>query len=818
MTVRTTLARTVVAIVMVASVTGCDRTDETSVATTTSAPSISVTTTTTVPAPPTTTETDLRIDRLLTWLDQQREATHVPGLAIAVVQDDEVVLAEGLGLADRETSTPVTPETLFPIGSSTKAFTTTLAAMLVDDGTISWDDPVSEHLDYFSPDVDAVDPEAEATLRDLLSHRTGYPRMGVLIADPDVPVETILRTAAGAEPWAGFRERFYYSNVMYLAAGTAIAEAAGSTWAELVDERILDPLDMDDTTASSEVAMADEDLATGYSWDADLEAFEALDYRPTDNICPAGCLNSTVLDMAEWLRFQLGEGAVDGLTLVSDAQLAETWTEHTPIGGGAAYGLGWILSEWQGQPQIAHGGNVNGFSAQVAMLPEAELGFVMLTNVSITPLQDLVIPAIWDAFLGEIDEDGGGGEVADLEPYLGEYVADFGQFRDERFAVILRDDGIAVDIPGQQVFDLTPPDEEGLWTFELTEEIAISFVRDADDEVVAMRLHQSGLVFELPRVGHEFAPEIPLEELERYLGAYRSDDLDMTVTVMIKNNRLAIDWPQEMVYELYPPDDNGVWVFRVTSDFVAEFGETADGEIDSLTYRQPGFEATFERTEQATTPTIDTVQALRDPANLAAALAERSAFRLTGTIRVPQSGVEGAFTAIADGVDRFRVEQDFDEFGRSVVTVDGSEAWRVPSYGPPDQLHGRMLEQMRQGHPLAYAGDWWQFFDEITVVRATTLAEAPVYEMAMRRGDLPRVTAYVDAETGDVVRTDELALIGGGLMIPVTSTYEDFREVAGLRIPFTTTSWTEQSGSVVISIGASEVDVDAEDDWFQPGT
>ena len=814
---RRKLSRTMVAVLVVASVAACDRSEPSSVSTTTAAPSTSATTTTTVAAPPTTTETDLRIDLLLTWLDEQREATHVPGLAIAVVQDDQIILAEGLGLADRETSTPVTPETLFPIGSSTKAFTTTLAAMLVDDGTISWDDPVSDHLDYFSPDVDAADPDEEATLRDLMSHRTGFPRMGVLIADPDTPVERILQTAAGAEPWAGFRERFYYSNVMYLAAGTAIAEAADSTWVELVEERILDPLDMDDTTASSDVAMSDEDLATGYSWDADLEAFEALDYRPTDNICPAGCLNSTVLDMAEWLRFQLGEGEVDGVSLVSDAQLAETWTEQIPIGGGISYGLGWMLSEWQGQPQIAHGGNVTGFSAQVAMLPEAELGFVMLTNVSITPLQDLVIPAIWDAFLGEIDVDGGG-EVADLEPYLGEYVADFGQFRDERFTVILRDDGIAVDIPGQQIFDLAAPDDEGLWNFELTEEIAISFVRDVDDDVVAMRLHQSGLVFELPRVGYEYPPEIPLDELERYLGSYRSDDLDMTVTVMIKNNRLAIDWPQEMVYELYPPDDDGVWVFRVTSDFVAEFEETADGDILALTYRQPGFEARFERTEQAAAPSIDTVRALRDPANAAAVLVERSAFRLTGTIRVPQSGVEGAFSAIADGVDRFRVEQDFGEFGSSVVTVDGGEAWRVPSYGPPDQLHGRMLEQMKQGHPLAYASDWWQFFDEITMVRATTLDETAAYEMTMRRGDLPRVTAYVDSETGDVIRTDELALIGGGLMIPVTSTYEDFREVAGLRIPFTTTSWTEQSGSVVISIDEIEVDIEAEDEWFRPGS
>lgn len=811
---RHAIGRVLLAMLMVVSVTACDRTEETAVSTT--QPPRAVTTTTAAATTTTLqkTELEIRLERLIDWLDEQREATHVPGLAIAIVQDDEIILTEGLGSADMETDTPVTPETLFPIGSTTKAFTSTLAAMLVDDGTISWDDPVNEHLDYFSLAVQSDDPEAEATLRDLLAHRSGFPRMGVLIADPDVPVELILRTATGAEPWAEFREHFYYSNVMYVAAGTAIAEAADSTWDELVEDRILDPLGMDDTTASSVEAMADDQLATGYSWDVDLEEYEPLDFRPTDNICPAGCLTSTVLDMADWLRFQLGRGEIDGLRAVSEEQLEETWSEHVAIGGDISYGLGWMLSEWQGQPQVSHGGNIHGFSAQVAMLPESNLGFVMLTNVSLTPLQDLVIPGVWDALLGDLEPEAGT-EVADVQPYLGEYVADFGQFRGEIFEVLLSDGGLALDIPSQQVFELAPPDSEGLWNFELTDEIAISFVRDAGDDVIAMQLHQSGLVFELPRVGYEFEPEIPLDQLERYLGTYHSEELDLTVTVMIKNNRLAIDWPQEMVYELYPPDDNGVWVFRVTPDFVLEFDETPDGAVVALTYRQPGFEATFDRSEQAATPTIETLRALHDASGAGTSLAERSAFRLTGTLQIKQAGVEGDFTAITDGVDRFRVEQDFGEFGNSVTTLDGSEAWIVSSYGPPDQQHGQMLEQMKQGHPLAYSADWWQFFDEIAVVRATTLDDAAVYEVTMRRADLPRVTAYVDAASGDVVRTEELTVIGGGLMIPVTTTFEDFRDVAGLRIPFKTTSWTEQNGSAVVLIDQIEVDIAAEDDWFQ---
>ena len=799
------------AFLLVGAVAACDSEDEATTSTITPPPT--ATTVAPMTAVAEVSEDQQRLDRLVEWLDQQREATHVPGLAIAVVRDGEVILAEGLGLADMESGTPVTPETLFPIGSSTKAFTTTLAGMLVDDGVISWDDPVTDYLPYFSLAVESNDPDAQITLRDMLSHRTGFTRMSVLIANPEVPVEQMLREAVDAEPWAPFRERFYYTNVMYTAAGTAIAEAAESSWPLLVEDRILDPLGMDDTTASSMVAMADEQLATGYSWDADLEELDPLDFRPVDNICPAGCLNSTVLDMAEWLRLQLAEGEFNGGRIISEEQLEQTRTQHTEIGGDISYGLGWLLSEWQDEPQVAHGGNVTGFSAQVAMLPDSNLGFVMLTNVSITPLQDLVIPAVWDALLGELEEDTVG-EVTDFEPYLGEYVANFGQFRDERFEVLLKDGKLAIDIPNQQVFELLSPDDEGLWQFALTEEIAVSFVRE-DDQVVAMELYQAGLVFEMPRVGHLFTPEIPLEDLQRYLGGYHSDELDLTATVLIQNNRLAIDWPQEMVYELYPPNEDGVWVFRVTPDFILEFEEGAEGTVEALTYRQPGFEARFVHTDEAPTPTIEQLRALHRYTAAGESLEDHSAWRMTGIIRVPQSGIEGSFTTVVDGLDRFRAEQDFGDFGSSLTTVNETEGWVVPSFGPEDELHGQILEQLRGGHPLAFSADWWDFFDEVAVVRATTLDEASVYVVTMRRGELPLTTAYVDAQSGDVVRTEQVTLVGDGVMIPVNTVYEDFRVVAGLRIPFRTTSSNEHTGSAVVEIELVETDVEAESGWFE---
>ena len=124
-----------------------------------------------------------RLNRLAEKLEQRRENLHIPGMAIAVVKDDEVIFVRGFGLSDLSNETPVTPETIFPIGSITKSFTATLVGMLVDEGEMGWDDPVTEHIPYFTLNVESDDGNGEVTIRDMLSHRTGFTRMGVLIAN-----------------------------------------------------------------------------------------------------------------------------------------------------------------------------------------------------------------------------------------------------------------------------------------------------------------------------------------------------------------------------------------------------------------------------------------------------------------------------------------------------------------------------------------------------------------------------------------------------------------------------------------------------------
>ena len=765
------------------------------------------------PATPTPApELQQRLDLLVEQLEQQRQTCHVPGMAIAVVKDDELVLAHGFGIASLEKETPVTPETIFAIGSATKAFSATLVGMLVDEGKMDWDDPVTNYLPYFEMNIEGSNGGDEITLRDVLSHRTGFTRMSLLFASGQIPREEVLLDATNAEPYASFRERFYYSNVMYMSAGVAAGEAAGVDWDTLIAERIFEPLGMNSTTTSITQAEQDYRLASGYLWDEDLQAFEYKPMRDVDNIGPSGSINSNVLDMAQWLRLQLNRGEFEGDRLISEESLKETWTTQINISESIGYGMGWMIREWEGQPVVEHGGNVDGFSAQVAMLPESDLGFVLLTNASASPLPPSAINMIWDMLLGEEPTDADA--TQDYEPYVGNYVANFGTFRDEIFTVLVQNNRLAVDVPGQQVFELKEPDEEGKWYFVISSDIAVSFERDENDDVIGMKMYQAGMTFDLPREGVEIAPEIPLDELQKYLGSYRSEELQTTVEVLIQNNRLAIDVPGQMIYELHPPDEDDRWVFRVTPDISVSFKETPDGQVDSMTMYQAGQEFILPQIESRALPTVAEIMALRDAEGNEAALAAMGNYRIDSTVYSAQSGVNGTVSVYVGGPDKYRVDADYGKYGHSTTVVNGDHAWVESSFGPFKELRGQLLEQAKRGHPYVMTSDWRDYFDSIEVVRADVLDHKEVYVVELKGGDLPVMIVFVDAITGDVLLSEEISIQEGGIGIPVTTKFGDFGEVHGIRVPSRSITSNEQTGRTIIEDETVETNIQLEDGFF----
>lgn len=201
-----------------------------------------------------------RLASLEKRIEEERKEQHIPGLAIAVVKDDKVVFAKGFGYSDIESKRPVTPETLFAVGSTTQAFTATLIGMLADDSKMSWDDPVEQYIPAFRRTVAKVDEWV--TVRDLLCYCSGFTRMEILWAVGRLTQPEVIEFAATAKPYADLREKFLYNNVMYMAAGLAAGKAAESDWKSLVAARILNPLKMTDSTISITNAQKDERLAS----------------------------------------------------------------------------------------------------------------------------------------------------------------------------------------------------------------------------------------------------------------------------------------------------------------------------------------------------------------------------------------------------------------------------------------------------------------------------------------------------------------------------------------------------------------------------
>ncbi|MFC2164677.1 serine hydrolase [Acidobacteriota bacterium] len=761
---------------------------------------------------------DQRLERLVQQLEEKRQEHHIPGMAIAVVKNDKVILAKAFGLADIARKKPVTTETLFSIGSTTKAFTGALVGMLVDDGIINWDDPVTKHLPYFTMNIKTKRKDAVVTIRDLLCHRTGFTRMGILYSNGAVPREEILHTATKAEPWDGYRRKWYYSNIMFMAAGVAAGKAAGTDWDSLIKERIFGPLGMKNSTTSINHIQKDDSFSLGYLWEEDLETYRELPRRVVDNVGPAGSIVSTVLDMAQWVRFQLGRGEFEGKRLLSETQHKETWKRQMKIEGGAGYGFGWILSRWEKQRVITHGGNTDGFAAQVALLPESNLGFVLLANVTATPLQELALNMVWESLIGEWRTSDSETAALDLEPYLGKYNANFGPHKDTEFTVFVKKGQLAIDVPGQTVYELRQSDEAGKWHFAASSQISVTFDRDKDEQIIAMKIHQPGITLSLPRIGIERAPEIPLNQLDMYLGSYYGEKMDETVELVIKNNSLALRIPGQKTYELRAPNEEGKWLFLVTDSTGISFKENEAGEVESMTYYEGGQRMEYVRLKEDSgqrLPTIEEILILRKQKNRKNTFKKLGGIRLSGTVHRPHSGLSGKIVWHINGLDFFREDQDFGKYGSLQGTIKRGVAMSKSPHGRVDELRGRFYEQEKHRHPAIILGDWNDFFESAEILSQKESEGRKVYLLALKGKDAPSYTLTLDAETGDILKLQTTIMIRGtSSQPPITFRYEDYRDVHGLRIPFRVISESEHQGSIISEFDKLETGLQIQDTLF----
>jgi CubicO group peptidase (beta-lactamase class C family) len=337
----------------------------------------------------------------------------VPGVAVAVVKDGKVVLAKGYGVRKVGAPAPIDEHTLFSIGSISKSFTALGLGMLVDEGKISWDDPVSQHLPYFQ----LHDPFAtrEMTIRDLLVHRSGLPEVsgGILWYGSDYSREEVVKRLRYIQPVSSFRSTFSYQSVTYMAAGEIIRAVSGKSWDDFTRDRIFTPLGMKESSSLFRDLTDAKNIALPHVRIDGKEV--AIAYRDSDSLGPAGSIVSSVHDMARYMQLLLAEGELEGKKLYSEKVARELFTPQIVVPNPPpppsrpefkilhpmfrAYGLGWFLNDYRGRKLISHTGGMDGMSAIVMLVPEEKLGITVLTH-SDGPILNTIAYRALDAYLG----------------------------------------------------------------------------------------------------------------------------------------------------------------------------------------------------------------------------------------------------------------------------------------------------------------------------------------------------------------------------------------------------------------------------------
>jgi CubicO group peptidase (beta-lactamase class C family) len=328
----------------------------------------------------------------------------VPGMAVAIVKDGKVIFAEGFGFRDVERGLKVTPHTIFPIGSCSKAFTAADVGILVDEGKVGWDEPVRTYL----PDFKLQDEYASehATPRDLLSHRTGLPRHDLMWIGGQFDRRELYDRIRYLEMNKEFRSTWQYQNLMFMTAGYLVGKVDGSSWEDFTQKKILDPLGMKETNFSVALTQKAADFSRPYMEIKDK--IEPVPYRDITAVGPAGSINSNVLDMAQWVLMNLNKGKFGDKQVVSEASMAQIHSPQmlipVPIRYDEvlypSYGMGWVIEPYRGHLLVWHNGGIDGFISQVAFLPRENAGLVILSNLNETPLPPIVSNNIIDRLLG----------------------------------------------------------------------------------------------------------------------------------------------------------------------------------------------------------------------------------------------------------------------------------------------------------------------------------------------------------------------------------------------------------------------------------
>jgi len=548
---------------------------------------------------------------------------NVPGIGVGVVVKDKLVFAKGYGFRDYGKKLAYTPATVQPIASNTKLFTAVAIGLLVEEGKLEWDKPIRQFvpsIQFYNDDLNA-----KVTIRDMLSHRTGITRHDLIWYKSDFTRKELFERLKFLEPSQPMRQTFLYNNMMYAAAGYIVELLSGKPWEDFVRERLFGPLGMKSTVFSIDDVLKQADHGVPYNERRDsYELYEIPYYREQVGVGPAGSINSNVEDLSRWLIALLNEGRIDGKAVIPPAVLKATLEPAIALpnaqlearGYGEllneAYGTARFTASYRGHLIAFHGGDINGFHSQIALMPQDGVGAIVLViGDHAAPLYNAVSYNVFERLLGmsqtpwserwlEIHKKGkqagkearaksGGERVGGTKPShpLADYVGEFAHPAYGVVAISMKDDAMAFDFHKVHLplshfhyerFDTPDDEEDGKWS--------VNFTTSPEGEVdkALLSLDEAEVTF----VRRPPAELSAVATLRPYAGTYETPTGFKFQVVLKEDGTLGLLYPGEPFQALVPWKPRR---FRVKefSDVVFEF-VVVDGKVTELKQIDPSGE------------------------------------------------------------------------------------------------------------------------------------------------------------------------------------------------------------------------------------
>lgn len=766
-------------------------------------------------------------------IDEKRKQLNIPGISLVIVKDDKAIYSKGLGLKDLERNQAVTPDTVFAIGSNSKAFTALAALVSADEGKMSLDDSPKKYLPYFK--LQDPDADARVTIRDLLSHQTGLGGTDLAWYTGVLNREEVIRTACLAKPTAKLREKFQYQNVMYSAAGEAVAKAQNSTWEDVIATRFFKPLGMKSSNTSVKEMQKSSDFATGYQVSNTTPS--RLPLRDLTNIAPAGAINSTARDMAEWLRFLLAGGVYNGKRLVSEKGFNEWITKQVAATGASGYALGWAVADWRGHKVLMHTGGIDGFHSLVAWMPDQKLGFVMLTNVSESPIMGTALNAVWTNLVGgesaaaqQASQTKEPGQVKEVEPKdeVGSY--DFVEAA-MVIEVVLKDGKLVAIVPGQPNYPLVKVSGR---RYKLGDPAPDGFF--ITFRPVTGREGATEAYLEQPQ-GNYVLPKLTADEVARrkseaenysgplkeMIGEYVRDNVRIEVT--LKNGKVALVVPGQPPYPLTEKEKDVLSPGGLPETYKVIVKRDASGKVSAILLKQPEGEFEFKRAGDGKPQTDEmSVEELMKKVAEAeggeANLKRHVSMVTTAELMFENQGTAGELTFSAKAPSAFESSLSFIALGKKIATIreyfDGRHGGVETSFSPAKPFDGKQLDHAKVDADFHKTLNWKTLYKEVKLKGRAKVGDEDVYVVVKTPEKGNPETDYVSTKTFLVVKRDKTVDVAGQGDAPVSELYSDYRMVDGVMVPFKVVAEQPGLGRVISLVKDVKFNVALTEAEFRP--